>query len=447
MASLDLEKKYLAAAISRHSITIAPRLNRLYEIYKGKHKILDKSSSNDNPCNKIILDYPRYITDVLVGYFLGKPVTYVPNSNGQTFMEELKYIYKANNEQKHNIEIAKEASVKGEAFEIVYINSKKEIEFVSVPAEQMCIYYKEGLKREIDFAIRYYSINDLLTNKTILKAELYTKESVKYFTKNEEEEFILDQDIPHPFDEVPIIHYVNNLEKIGDWEKCINLIDDLENRISENADELEAFRNAYIIFHGFGQIDPDKIREFKEFGAMALPDANDGVDFLTKNINDNFSENHIKRLIEMIHKMAMVPDLADEKFGNDISGVAIQFKLYCMEQVAANKELYFKEALTKRLKLIANVLNKINLSHFNWDDIDITFTRNMPANLSEYVDMACKLKDIISDETLLSQLPFITDVKSEMQRLDGQAERDIYRDRQRDTFMNDIMQEQKSLEE
>ena len=79
MASLDLEKKYLAAAISRHSITIAPRLNRLYEIYKGKHKILDKPSSTDNPCNKIILDYPRYITDVLVGYFLGKPVTYVPN--------------------------------------------------------------------------------------------------------------------------------------------------------------------------------------------------------------------------------------------------------------------------------------------------------------------------------------------------------------------------------
>jgi len=39
---------------------------------------------------------------------------------------------------------------------------------------------------------------------------------------------------------------------------------------------------------------------------------------------------------------------------------------------------------------------------FNWRDIKITFSRNLPANDADAADMINKLVGVVSDETLLS---------------------------------------------
>ncbi|MGZ7212339.1 phage portal protein, partial [Streptococcus pyogenes] len=46
--------------------------------------------------------------------------------------------------------------------------------------------------------------------------------------------------------------------------------------------------------------------------------------------------------------------------------------------------------------------------------------RNLPQSFSELADMAVKLRDILPDETIIAQFPFITDPESEVKKANEQ---------------------------
>ena len=56
--------------------------------------------------------------------------------------------------------------------------------------------------------------------------------------------------------------------------------------------------------------------------------------------------------------------------------------------------------------------------------IDVVFKRNLPANELEISQMAMNLVDIVSNETLLEQLPFVSDAKEEMKIREKERESD-----------------------
>jgi SPP1 family phage portal protein len=118
-----------------------------------------------------------------------------------------------------------------------------------------------------------------------------------------------------------------------------------------------------------------------------------------------------------IHSLSKTPNLSDESFSGNLTGVAISYKIWGMDQIVSVKERKFKAALQRRIRLITNILNTTGK---NWDykNIDITFSRNMPQNLAELADVVTKLKGMVSSETLLSILPMVDDPQLEQDRLD-----------------------------
>ena len=61
---------------------------------------------------------------------------------------------------------------------------------------------------------------------------------------------------------------------------------------------------------------------------------------------------------------------------------------------------------------------------FDWRAIDIVFTRNIPSNDTDIANMVNTLSGIVSDETLLAQIPFVEDVEAELERVKKQKEED-----------------------
>ena len=55
--------------------------------------------------------------------------------------------------------------------------------------------------------------------------------------------------------------------------------------------------------------------------------------------------------------------------------------------------------------------------------IDIEFHRNLPANELELSQMVSNLSGIVSDETLLARLPFVTDAKEEKELVEEEKKR------------------------
>lgn len=385
----------------------------LQDYYEGKHSILARPAPSPTaPNNRLVNNFPGYITGVNVGYFLGKPVSYAAPQESGTLLEDIKDIFIQNDEQAENAKLAKIASIKGRAYELLWIDEESNPRFYAVEPENIIFVYDNKITPQPLYAIRY-RIKDKITY-----AELYTKDSIVQF-EGEEENLFKVGEASHPFLEVPIIEYLNNDEGIGDFERVLTLIDAYDRVQSDSSNDFEYFADAFLKIKNMSSTTGADISEMKKNRVILVDDDGD-ASWLTKDINDKAAENHKKRIQSDIHRFSLTPNLTDEAFAGNLSGVALQFKLWGLEQAAAQKERKFKKGLQKRISLLCNFLG-IHDKQYDWRNIQITFTRNIPEQLTDAVEAVVKLTGILSRETLFSLLPFVDDASAEIDRVEAEA--------------------------
>lgn len=395
------------------------KYKKMLDYYKGNHHgIRDRKSADANkPNNRIVNNYSGYIVDVNLGYFLGKPIVYT-SSNDQ-FVEKLSDIFKYNDEQDENIQLAKEAGIKGTAFELLYFDEEANIRFGVVNPESLILVYDNSINPNPLYAVRYWYEND----GKILKAELYTADKIVYYESVGKTTLTEIEAISHPFQDIPVIEFPNNDERQGDFEKVLTLIDAYDFSQSDTANDFEYFADAYLKIKNMGGTDEETINSMKQNRAILLQDGGD-ADWLVKNQDYSGMEAFKNRIVADIHKLSKTANLTDEAFAGNVSGIALQYKLWGMEQNTAQKERKFKKAIQRRIELICNYLSTIGVK-YDWRDVDISFNRNVPENSDEIADMIGKLRGIVSDGTLISRLPFIDDPVVELQKIQEQNDATI----------------------
>lgn len=375
-------------------------------------------SDSTKPNNKIANSYASYITDTLVGYFMGKPVSY--NADDDTVLEELNMIFEYNDEADENIELAKNASIYGVGYEMLYM-SEEEVRFKSLDPKQCIPIFDDTIDSNLLAFIRYYDNYDVVQDKTTTIIELITDTTItRYQCGNNYSDFTLLDSYKHYFGMVPIAIFKNNEEELGDFETVISLIDAYDKLESDSLNDFEYFVDAYLALYGF-TAEPEDIQQMKE-NRVLLMDEGTSAEWLTKNVSDNNIENIKNRIDADIHKFAKCPNMADKEFASNASGVAIKFKLLGTENKVSIKERKFKRGLQQRLELLATI-NGVLSDGFDWRSIDIVFSRNIPSNDTDIANMVNTLSGIVSEETLLAQLPFIENVQDEIKRLDADKEK------------------------
>jgi len=78
-----------------------------------------------------------------------------------------------------------------------------------------------------------------------------------------------------------------------------------------------------------------------------------------------------------------------------------------------------KKALQRRVEIICGIAS-LQLGEEVFRDIEIEFKRNIPEDEAALIALVNSLKGTVSDATLLSQLPFVTDVNAELEALQEQ---------------------------
>ena len=392
------------------------RYIKLQKYYEGKHDILDHTSRDGQPNNKIVNPYPKYITDMLVGYFVGQPISYTSKEEDE-LLENLQAIFDYSDEQEENLELAKICSIKGKAYELLYRDEDARIRFNEFGPDQMFVIYDMTISPSIKFAIRYYDVGE--GNDKITYAEVYDKEVCTLY-KGKDSDLSLDQVTPHTFKDVPVVEYVNNKEEQGDFEQVITLIDAYNKAQSNTLNDMDQFTDAYLILVNMAGTDSERIDELKRDRVMLLDDDGDAK-WLIKEINDAWVENYKDRVRRDIHKFSYTPDMQDESFGNNLSGVSIRYKILAMEQIRSNKERKFKKGLQRRIELICNSLSlEKDIDLFT--SINIKFANTLPQNIYELSQTIKNLSPYLSSETLLNQLPFVENAKEELEKKKAEDE-------------------------
>lgn len=395
------------------------RREKLFNYYKGIHAIRARTLQDaSKPNNKVVNPYPHYITDIMTGYFVGEPITY--KSVNTELLAHVKEIFRYNDEGAENTELAKDASICGEAYELLYIDEGGELRFKRLEPIHCIPIYDNTVEEELLYFIRYYTDTDILTGNTITFVEAYSRTEYKLY-RQDVGAMELISTRPHTFGAVPIVVYKNNEETIGDFELVLSLVDAYDKIVSDNVNDLEYFVDAYLVLYGMMGTDKDDIAAMKENRVILMED-NARAEWLTKQINDGYIENLKTRINEDIHKFSFCPSMTDMEFASNASGVAMKYKLMGLENSTAKKEASFKKGIQRRIELMCNILRVMG-TDYDYREIEIVFTRNTPANIVEIAEVLNNVGHLLSEETQISLLPFDIDYESEKQKIEQEQER------------------------
>ena len=403
----QLTKEVIKWIIEKHSEE-KTRIAELRDYYNNKNAIMNRQYKDANkPMNKLSHPFASYITNMATGYFLGNPVSY--NSDNQDLLERILDIFKYNDEADNNTTLAKYSSISGYAVELLYIDENSNARFKALPGDEVAIVYDNTLEENILYAIRYFDEDIPGEDKTKTTVNIYTSNTIQTYQLEDNEMTFIDE-VAHYFNDVPVSVYVNNDELYGDFERVKGLIDAYDKTQSDTANDFEYFTNALLVIRGV-LVEDEEGLNFKDNRVINFAGTDGKAEYLIKDINDNALENYKNRLVEDIHKFAQIPNLTDEKFAGNVSGESMKYKLMGLENIISVKEAKFKKGLMRRIELLCNFLNIATNDLMLYTDIQPIFTRNKPKNEVELANMVKSLYGILSDETLISILPFIENSK------------------------------------
>ena len=397
------------------------RLNRYYNYYTGKQDIMQKIvSDTSKPCNRIVTNYCSNIVANYQGYLTGQDITYTSTQDIGAIQDILNY----NDVSATDNELLRNGLIFGRAFEINYIDEDKKQRFKVLDSRECIPICDNTLNQELLYVIRYYMVDNTDATKGY-NIEVYSKDSVKYYKSDCAYSSLTPvSETPHYYNQVPITVFSLNQEEVSIFDKIMTLQDAYNNLLSSEVDDFQAFCDAYLVLKGC-TADEEDIRSMKENRVLIL-DAEASAEYLVKSISDTQIENMLSNINDTIHKIAASPDFSQESFGTS-SGIALRFRLLGFENTAGSIVKNMTKALQKRIELICEILGMTE-GESMWRDVEITFTRNIPVDLAETANIVNTLRGLVSDQTLLSQLPFVSDVEKETALIAEQAERnaDLY---------------------
>lgn len=409
-AGTEMTPELLAKYMTEHKTEINQRYQKLHDAYENRYAISQASKKPDwKPDNRIPVNFAKYITDTMNGFFIGIPIkTTCDNSAVSDYLE---FLDQYNDQDDNNAELSKVCSIYGKGYEMYFVDEEGNIGITYLtPMDAFMIYDDSILERPL-FFVRHYKDADNVEWGSWSDGHV-----IQHFVNRGSYKWV-GEPKTHGFDGVPAVEFVENEERMGIFESALPMIDAYNKAISEKANDVDYFADAYLKVLGakleneeLDMLRSKRIINFEGDDASSLI-----VDFLQKPNGDTTQENLIDRLERLIFQISMVANISDENFGTS-SGIALKYKLLAMSNLAKTKERKFTSGMNRRYKLIfSNPVSGMQTD--SWIDIKYQFTQNYPANILEETQIAGNLAGITSQETQLKTLSVVDNVQQELDRI------------------------------
>ena len=372
------------------------------------------------PDKRISVNFAKYIVDTMNGFFIGIPIKI--DCEDDTVADYVEFLDQYNDQDDNNAELSKLCSIYGKGYEMYYVDDLGNIGITYLsPEESFMIYDDSILQRPRYFCRIYKDANDTVYVSV-------SDEHIVRYASMEGGLHWVDEGKIHGFDGVPATEYRENEEEIGIFEPVLTMINEYNEAISEKANDVAYFADAYMKILG-AKLTEEELAQVRDNRIINFPGTLQSgrleVDFLQKPDGDTSQEHLLDRLQTLIFQISMVANISDENFGSS-SGIALKYKLQAMSNLALTKQRKFTSGMNRRYMLIfSNPVSGMNPD--DWVKLNYTFTQNMPANLLEESQIAGNLAGIVSQQTQLSVLSCVDNVQQEIEQI-KQDEEDVLTD-------------------
>lgn len=423
----NIKKELVLKLIREHEKQI-PRFKKLKKYYLGEHDILSKQRAKNKPNYKPVCNHAKDIADTSTGYFMGNTISY--SNSEDTDIDELLIAFDNAEVDESDHDNALDMAIYGVAYEYVYARENENIlDIKSLEVENTFIVYDDSIEQQPLFGVYYFKRKENKADTETYQAVIMTKQFVySIVLEGKEKGVISDKPVPHNMGDIPIIEYKNNKYSIGDFEQQIGLIDSYNSLTANRINDKEQFIDSILVLYGarLGDDEEESIKAMESLAEHKLlelhPEAR--AEYLSKTLNENEVETLRNAVKQDIYTFSHIPNLTDENFAGNSSGVAMEFKLLGLEMITKIKQRYYVKGLKKRIKLFANYLGLTQIA-IDANSIIPNFSRSLPKNLLEISQIVSNLDGKVSQETLLSQIPFVEDPMSEIEKVNEEKQENI----------------------
>lgn len=370
------------------------------DYYNGNHVILSDYDMQDSRSNrKLIFNFPHKFVDNETGYLLGKPVNFISKKDNQAAVDCID-LNTSHWDKEHNINLRKQSEIYGESYELHYINTDGEFcATVLIPLNCYCL--EDGSAER----------NVVLALHKFLKAFVDDVEFLDVYTDSEIQHYELKDGgltytgkHPHIFGRVPVVICPANTERKSGFEDVVSLFDAYNAINSDLVNEIADHRNAYLVIEN-AKLEEEDLTKMKAMGIIQVPKGGK-VSWLTKDINDSFVQNELENIERKIYDMMDEVNF-NENWAANTSSLALRNKLLNLENRVSMREAFMERVIKQRVRNLFFFIKKKQGVSYDYRDIVVKFTRNLPTDLVGLADVIVKLKEVCSQETLLTLLPFI----------------------------------------
>lgn len=399
------DAEMLGAAVGEFLRTVRPDRQRLYDYYRGEQPVNKGEAVRGRPNNLLRAPFPRYITEVHTGYFLGIPpaLAYGEAAAGERYAAlsrelALPHLY---------FDLGRDLSICGAGFALVWAERSGVRVCRCDPCD--CFAIRSGdAGAPLLAAVRLFA-----GSKGETRGVLYTAERLIPFvwdgtgvTLGTAEENLLHT--------IPLLPFYNNCQGMGDFEMVTGLVDAYNVLLSGALDDMQSVANAFLALYGMQGTTQKDIDNANRTRILSLSEGG-RAEFVVKNLNHEALGQLETNLRRSILQLSMTPDLCDEHFAGNASGIALQYKLWGIEQVRSAKERTFTDGVKKLLAALSAGAGLLGQT-VDLTAGELTFYKNLPQDNATLAETLLSLSPLLSRQTILENLPWVADVTEELRR-------------------------------
>lgn len=419
--------------------------------YKGDHDILTRKKKGVGEGGRSIEDphltnkqlvhtFVRKLVDQKTGYLLSKAPSI--QTKNITYAKALGDIFdKAFLRKLRNT--GKNAINSGRSWIHPHYNEEGDLAFKMIPSEEGIPLWRDAAHTELDAFIRVYKQVEYIgmTKHVITKVEYWDKTGVKRYlfnapgraglipdtatgdvTSHFSEVTEGETELPLNWERVPFICFKYNDDEIPLIKFLQTLVDDYDEQTSDNASNLTDLPNGIFVLKEYDGADLGEFRKNLSLYRAVKTSGEGGVDTLTLDLNPEALHKHIEQLRKDIYEFGRGVDTQSDKFGGSPSGQALKFLYADLDMDANDLENEFQAALEQLLWFVDTDLANRGEGDFSDEQVDIIFNRDIAINETEATTNLKNSVGLISNKTIVSNHPLVTDANGELKQMKQEKE-------------------------
>lgn len=379
-------------------------INYLYDYYKGKQPILERTKEvREEINNKVVCNLAYDIVDFKVSYLLGSAFAYVSDKDKSKATALLNDYMNQVGKETLDRELIEWNHICGTAYRYVQAKEPSTVEKGDAPFElftldprNTAVIYSSTFKKT-RMASFTYTVSD--TDGQIKNFVVYTKKWIFTYTeenKTDKPRITAFSQVANPLGEIPIYEYPANNARLGAFETVLPMLDAYNRITSNDVDGVELQIQSFLKFINC-DLDRDALANLKEFGAIKIKSI-DGAPADVDTVKTDYSYDGANITKEDIYRNILLicgmPIVGNGKSFSANNGAAALVSGYSQAEAKAKaSETMFTGSERVMLNLVLQICKTVGKDKLNIrsSDIECKSPRTNYENMQVKAQVLCEM--------------------------------------------------------